>query len=122
MAVAGRIVLGILLAVSANTANAFMSSSLARIGALRQFDSKISLIEGLPPATAPVPQLSRSSFTLPLRAVVSGSSQQANRGALSMKVISVGVIGAGRWAEMPYFLRRNVLICIFIDGRLMFFC
>ncbi|CAM9176211.1 unnamed protein product [Pylaiella littoralis] len=92
MTVAGSVVLGLL----ATSANAFVAPSMARTSALRQAGVKVSHI----PSTARVPeleQLSRSSFV----SGVSCSASRAESGSgsgrvVSMSVINVGVIGAGR--------------------------
>lgn len=93
MTVAGSVVVALL----ATSANAFVAPSIARTGALRQAGVKESHI----PSKARVPgfeQLPRSSFVsgVSTAARAERGSSGSRGGALSMKVINVGVIGAGR--------------------------
>lgn len=103
MAIAGSLFLGLLLASISHPTNAFVTPSFARTSALRQLDSKLSPV---PAARLPLsaPQLARSSFAPVASCATADGSQQGGRGALSMKVTRVGVIGAGRCAALPWYI------------------
>ena len=102
MAVIGSLALGLSLAAIGQPANAFVAPSFSGTSALRQLDTKISRTAAHLASSAP--QLARSSFTsaascaaAPGRLQQGGSRlQQGGSGGVSMKVINVGVIGAGR--------------------------
>lgn len=100
MAVAGSLVLGLCLAAIAHPADAFVTPSLARASG-----AKIS-----PNAAARLPSstlhLARSTFAPGASYATTSVSRQNEGRALSMGVINVGVIGAGRcvhsyWRLMP---------------------
>lgn len=94
MTAARGVVLGLLLATSAD---GFVNPSVSRVSPLRQAELKLAPI-------ASKARLPCGSQHLPSSSFVSGVSCRASRadggssrgGALSMRVINVGVIGAGR--------------------------
>lgn len=95
MATAGSIVLSLLLVASSD---AFLTPGIARTNALRQSGSKLSHIPSNNPV-AGLKQLEPSSFVsgVSCSALRGEGSGGSGRGGLSMKVINVGVIGAGRY-------------------------
>ncbi|CAM9755943.1 unnamed protein product, partial [Hapterophycus canaliculatus] len=95
MAAAGSVITCLLLATSSN---AFFSPSFPGTGALRQSDAKLS--QAPFNSRSPVPRLEqlapRSSFVSRVACSASREESGGSRGEVSMKVINVGVIGAGR--------------------------
>lgn len=92
IAVAGSVVLGLLV----TSANAFLPPAIARASALRRADVKVSQF----PSKGPVPglgHLTRSSFVSGVSCRASRAENgSGSRGEVSMRVVNVGVIGAGR--------------------------
>ncbi|CAM9196965.1 unnamed protein product [Ectocarpus sp. 6 AP-2014] len=94
MATAGSIVLSLLLVTSSN---AFLTPGIARTNALRQSGSKLSQIPSTSNPVARLKHLEPSSFVSGVScSALRGEGSGSSRGGLSMKVINVGVIGAGR--------------------------
>ena len=94
MAVIGSLALGLSL-VAIQPVNAFVVPSFAGTSALRQLDSKLSRPAARLASSAP--ELAHSSF-IPAASCAAAPArlQQGGSGGVSMKVINVGVIGAGR--------------------------
>ena len=101
MSLVGSLVLCLFLAVAID---AFVIHSSAPTGALRRLELKISANTGaarLSASTAPLP-LTRSSFVTSASCKSAGGIAHGGKGAaLSMKIINVGVIGAGRCVDVP---------------------
>lgn len=97
MAVIRSLALGLSLVAIGQPVNAFVAPSFAGTNALRQLDSKLSR-PAAARLTSQAPQLARSSFApaTSCAATPGRLQQQSGSGGLSMKVINVGVIGAGR--------------------------
>lgn len=104
----GSLALGLSLVALGRPVDAFVAPSFAGTSALRQLDSKLSS-----PAArlaSPASQLARSSFAPATScAAAPGRLQQGGSSGVTMKVINVGVIGAGRCVaatDRAAFLRR----------------
>lgn len=101
MTAATGVVFGLLLATSTD---GFVNPSISRISPLRQAESNLAPIPSKARLPSGLQQLPSSSSVSRVSCSVSRAEGGSARGALSMSVINVGVIGAGRCGRFSFSL------------------